>query len=158
MTNKHLDRLTAIKQCQLDSLTIEETMHKLGLSPRVVEEYWEALKTTTVDDLHLIKNKNRRMSDSTCTTPIEYSRRSLYGLLPEEYNRMFVEQEGRCAICGIHQNDLNISLCYDHNHQTFQPRGLLCSRCNVRLGFIERDMALILRSIEYLNNQPPMPM
>ena len=43
------------------------------------------------------------------------------------------EQGGKCALCGS-KGDLVV----DHNHETMEVRGLLCSHCNMMLGFIEK--------------------
>lgn len=37
----------------------------------------------------------------------------------------------------------------DHNHQTGQWRGVLCSRCNIALGYYE-NMPLMAAALEYL--------
>lgn len=56
--------------------------------------------------------------------------RTQYGIDLSEYNRLFQIQGGMCAVCKIHQSQLNKSLCVDHNHQTGKVRGLLCPTCN----------------------------
>jgi len=59
-----------------------------------------------------------------------------YGLTLEDYDRMLEDQDGKCAICG----DIEPSgrrLAVDHDHHTGNIRGLLCLRCNTRLGFWE---------------------
>lgn len=68
----------------------------------------------------------------------QYSLKKLYGLTPEDFNRMFAEQEGRCAICKIHQSELKSILYIDHCHETGKIRGLLCPTCNAGVGFLER--------------------
>jgi hypothetical protein len=40
------------------------------------------------------------------------------------------EQEGKCAICQRHQNELTRTLCVDHDHKTNKVRALLCITCN----------------------------
>ena len=59
-----------------------------------------------------------------------------YGLTLAEYDKMFEEQNGTCAIC----NGINIDgrrLFIEHNHKTGKIRGLLCYRCNTTLGILE---------------------
>ena len=71
-----------------------------------------------------------------------------YGLTLEQYDQMFENQGGVCAIC----EETNISdrrLVVDHNHKTGKIRGLLCYRCNVRVGFME-DKILTSKTKEYL--------
>lgn len=48
-------------------------------------------------------------------------------------------QGGLCYLCGSvsYQNGNPMRLCADHNHETDEPRGLLCQRCNQFLWFYE---------------------
>jgi len=55
-----------------------------------------------------------------------------YKLSPEQYNKLFNQQKGRCLICNEQKK-----LCVDHNHKTNKVRGLLCTRCNTALGKYE---------------------
>ena len=57
----------------------------------------------------------------------------------ESWQVQFNRQGGRCAICGIHQSDLNTILHIDHNHVTGELRGLLCVKCNTGLGCFNTD-------------------
>ncbi|MBU2051427.1 MAG: endonuclease VII domain-containing protein [Gammaproteobacteria bacterium] len=60
------------------------------------------------------------------------------GITLEEYNQMFAKQNGCCAICGKHQSELKNRLAIDHNHETGEIRGLLCTSCNITLGWLEK--------------------
>ena len=74
-----------------------------------------------------------------------------YGMTIENYNQMFVNQNGACLICGkssLTSKHLNI----DHNHQTGKVRGLLCQFCNTGLGNFKDDKSLLMRAFKYLNN------
>ena len=73
-----------------------------------------------------------------------------YGLSVEDYNNIFLSQFGKCAICGIHQSELNLKLQVDHNHKTEKPRGLLCTKCNIKLAAIEDKIFKVLAE-EYLS-------
>lgn len=61
-----------------------------------------------------------------------------YGMTLDDYSNLYTKQEGRCALCRVHQRDLNYKLNVDHDHKTGEVRGLLCTLCNVNLGEIER--------------------
>jgi hypothetical protein len=74
-----------------------------------------------------------------------------YGINPEEYNIIFNKQEGKCAICGKHQSYLQISLCIDHNHNTYEIRGLLCSNCNSGIGLLGDSIETLQKAIQYLS-------
>lgn len=70
-----------------------------------------------------------------------------HGITPEEYEMMFEGQEGRCAICGKPQaRRLNI----DHDHATGKIRGLLCSRCNLGLGYFKDNIDNLNAAVAYL--------
>ena len=73
-----------------------------------------------------------------------------YGITLEEQNLMFDVQEGKCKICGKHQNELKQPLVVDHNHVTGKVRGLLCHKCNSILGYINDDIRILENAIEYL--------
>lgn len=62
-----------------------------------------------------------------------------YGLTVKYWNQMFADQDGRCAICMIPQDELNHTLCVDHNHKTGHVRQLVCKRCNMLIGVYEAD-------------------
>jgi hypothetical protein len=73
-----------------------------------------------------------------------------YGISPEEYLKMHSDQNGCCAICGIHESKLDKRLHTDHCHTTGMVRGLLCNKCNTSLGQFESDPELLLIAYEYL--------
>jgi hypothetical protein len=60
-----------------------------------------------------------------------------FGISLEEYNQMFADQQGCCAICGKHQSEFKRRFAVDHNHETGKIRGLLCLSCNTHLGIYE---------------------
>ena len=80
---------------------------------------------------------------------------SKYNLTLEQYDLMFEEQGGVCAICGKSQgiyhwkNGTPYRLCVDHDHSTGRVRGLLCTGCNSKLGVIE-DAAFNEKAKKYL--------
>lgn len=63
---------------------------------------------------------------------------------------MYEEQEYRCKICKIHQDDNKKTLCIDHCHTTKKVRGLLCDRCNHGIGHFKDNIDLMLEAIDYL--------
>ena len=74
----------------------------------------------------------------------------LYGITPEDYNRMFLEQNESCAICRTPQKNLKRKLHVDHNHTTGKSRGLLCVNCNHSVGCFERDSSFLDNVKKYL--------
>ena len=100
---------------------------------------------------------NRRRYKSL--TPEEKRKRnraqqvSLYGLTLEQYDAMFIEQKGVCAICGYPEtNPKKTNMCIDHDHNTGKVRSLLCDRCNRGIGVFGDNIQLLEKSILYLKN------
>lgn len=77
----------------------------------------------------------------------EHLRRT-YGITLEQYDEMVAEQNGVCAICHEVCNT-GKRLAVDHNHDTGEVRGLLCSRCNLGIGYL-RNVSNLANSIVYL--------
>ena len=73
-----------------------------------------------------------------------------YGITLKEYDIMYEEQEGCCAICGIHQLEESRRFCVDHDHDTGQVRGLLCNNCNTGIGKLKDNYDLLYRAADYL--------
>ena len=61
-----------------------------------------------------------------------------YGISLDDYNKLFAQQSGKCAICRKPQSEFNYPLHVDHDHQTRKVRGLLCCGCNTGLGHFEK--------------------
>lgn len=81
----------------------------------------------------------------------------LYGISGEEYNNIFMKQGYCCAICGSPEPKYSresgrkrMSFSLDHDHKTFEVRGILCHYCNRGLGTFRDDPALLMKALEYL--------
>lgn len=73
-----------------------------------------------------------------------------YGITLEDYNNMFQSQMGCCAICGTHQTKFAKGLAVDHCHTSKNVRGLLCTKCNLLLGYASDNVEILLSAINYL--------
>jgi hypothetical protein len=73
-----------------------------------------------------------------------------FGITENEYDLIFAKQEGKCAICGKHQNEFKTPLGIDHDHETGKVRGLLCFNCNTGIGKLKDDITILEKAIEYL--------
>lgn len=91
----------------------------------------------------------------------EYQRvarlRRRYGIEVADYDRLREEQKGCCAICGRSDPIGRVSewtqdywLAVDHDHETGEVRGLLCTTCNSGLGQFYDDPELLRKAIAYL--------
>lgn len=76
----------------------------------------------------------------------------------EQYDRMFADQNGLCAICenpetrkNFHTGDI-VALHVDHNHVTNVVRSLLCGRCNTGIGMLKDDPEIAMRAALYLKH------
>lgn len=74
-----------------------------------------------------------------------------YGIKPETVHKQLQKQEGRCAICGIYPTK-NRALAIDHDHISYRFRGLLCSKCNIGLGYF--TLETIETAFNYLKSPP----
>jgi Autographiviridae endonuclease VII len=74
-----------------------------------------------------------------------------YGITPAELKARRQEQHNSCAICqGSFQDH---RMCIDHDHETDEVRGLLCSQCNAALGGFQDDIRLLAAAIVYLQER-----
>lgn len=86
----------------------------------------------------------------------EYNLNYYFSLTLDEYNTWLESQRGCCAICGIHEDDLERSLAVDHDHQRGEIRGLLCTSCNMGLGFFKDDPDRLYAAVAYLLRDPSL--
>jgi hypothetical protein len=98
-----------------------------------------------------IKRSSKHRWCDFCVRPesVKFDRGLLikYGISWREYDSMLNKQKGKCLIC------LQIPVRYnvDHCHKTNKVRGLLCSRCNGVLEFIE-DSERLQRALRYIGS------
>ena len=111
-------------------------------------------KEKTAREIYYSKNKesilarnkkyNKENPDKRKSAILKYE----YGITLDQYNEMFRAQEGKCAICQRHQNELKKTLCVDHDHKTGAVRELLCMTCNTDLASVENRLEEMTK---YLN-------
>lgn len=90
--------------------------------------------------------------------PIQKSKKlkKSYGITLDDYNDMFLKQEGLCDICCNPEVCKTSSgaikmLSVDHCHISGKVRGLLCTKCNTSLGGFNDSISMLLLAIKYLN-------
>lgn len=74
-----------------------------------------------------------------------------YGISQKDYEKMFKEQGGRCAICLVPHELLAV----DHDHKTGDIRQLLCNPCNQGIGMLREDCQVLRSAIKYLEKHHP---
>jgi hypothetical protein len=112
------------------------------------------------------KRSRENHAKFTAADPIKFERQKTnrylkhtYNITLEDYEQMFLEQEGKCAICKEEQQ-LGIRLCVDHDHKCCPGekscgkcvRKLLCNRCNTTLGKVNEDTTLLYGMINYIES------
>ena len=74
---------------------------------------------------------------------------SKYGLTREQYEALVASQDGKCAICDSADRALVVDhdhfCCPDRNTCGQCLRGLICSPCNLKLGWLEKHWPQIAR-------------
>jgi hypothetical protein len=70
-----------------------------------------------------------------------------FGLTLEQIDSMLHDQGYLCPICKKSLKEFARHL--DHDHKTGRVRAILCSRCNVGLGFVE-DSEYLREAVLYL--------
>jgi len=77
-----------------------------------------------------------------------------FGLTPDQYEKMFQDQDGVCAICKKEETATRlgtvVNLSVDHCHSTGHVRGLLCDRCNKGLGHFFDDPDFLRSAADYI--------
>lgn len=89
------------------------------------------------------KNSDRRR---------DYELRRTCGITLALYNEMLEKQGGRCAICGCDPTKNGQRLAVDHCHEQGHIRGLLCTRCNLGIGYFDDDPQRSAAAAEYCAN------
>ena len=70
----------------------------------------------------------------------------------KEYKELLNKCDNKCEICGlifVNKTQSDIS-CIDHNHKTGMIRGILCNKCNSRIGHINEKPTMLQSFIDYL--------
>lgn len=89
------------------------------------------------------------------------AREKRYGLSDEQFRAMLEEQDSRCAVCGVTVCPKNGTLAVDHDH-TCCPgrfscgecvRGLVCSPCNVGMGYFADNPERLEAAAAYIRSK-----
>jgi hypothetical protein len=77
-------------------------------------------------------------------------RKTKYNFPQELYEERLEAQGNVCAICKTDTPGGRGQFHADHDHNTKQPRGVLCHNCNVALGNFKDNPEILQAAIEYL--------
>lgn len=81
------------------------------------------------------RNCKYKGSNKILTRHREYLLNERYGVSLADYDKILTAQKGVCAICKRPPKKYRLAV--DHNHESGQVRGLLCTPCNRALGTLE---------------------
>lgn len=112
--------------------------------PEYLERIWQARQNNLLARRRYEKN---------------YQITKKYGITWTQYETLLEVQNGCCAICdrklAKFKDDSDLPVAnVDHDHDTGEVRGLLCSSCNSAIGYFRDNTALLHRAIGYLNDAP----
>ena len=98
----------------------------------------------------------RRLVRPDCT-PEQRRRKNLnyIGWTPELFDKVFEEQDHKCAICGkelnLEKKQNDARACADHEHVSPpKPRGILCTNCNLGVGNLQDSSEIIEKALAYV--------
>jgi len=92
---------------------------------------------------------NQKNSAIRCKKQRAYALRAVYNIDETQHSALIKFQGNVCAICGVQEKSRALAI--DHDHVSRKVRGLLCLRCNTKLGWYEDH---IERIKQYLNRPP----
>lgn len=78
------------------------------------------------------------------------SLKRFWNMTEEQYNKLLIDQKGKCGVCERTESNPHKRLCIDHNHQTGLIRGLLCDHCNRALGLLDDSIQKLQSALLYL--------
>jgi hypothetical protein len=71
-----------------------------------------------------------------------------YGAYTDDIDQIIADQGGVCKSCGGPPGLKGFHI--DHHHETNRFRGLTCSGCNVGIGALQDDPAVLLAAVRYV--------
>lgn len=71
-----------------------------------------------------------------------------HGITVDQYEAMWKDRNGRCAVCGRMLSEDRARI--DHDHATGVVRGLVHQHCNSLLGHAHEDIVILAGAIRYL--------
>lgn len=109
-------------------------------------------KWVAKQDKEELKRNRKLRHDATFDTMRQRSwmLKYRYGITQDMYNAILQKQNYQCAICKRNSKDMTYFLHTDHDHSTNEVRGLLCSPCNVYLGYVKDNPEIFNNAIQYL--------
>ena len=80
--------------------------------------------------------------------------RRTYGISMKDFDALVEFQNGNCAVCFKPLEVMNRRANIDHDHDTGEVRGILCTGCNTGIGHLGDNIEGLKRALYYLENTP----
>jgi hypothetical protein len=122
---------------------------------KLIDEFYLRNKTSMVRHSTCKECDKRRVSATPSIVKREQALKRMYGITQQDYDKMLLEQNNQCAICGTTEPKGRHTSNYfvvDHCHNSGKVRKLLCHHCNTSLGLLGDNINVIESMIEYLNH------
>ena len=138
----------------LDNLGYTERTCKKCDETKHITEFEMNGKYRRHECVSCIRERNSKVvrdKEKTAERNRKYALKARFGITLEQYTEMLEEQNHCCAVCLRHKSEFKTNLAVDHNHETREIRGLLCTHCNhVIIGRNKND-ELLRRAGDYLD-------
>lgn len=123
---------------------LEQSIENMVLDKRIKQGHTTICKKCSCKDRCKYYRENKRQKQN-------YDLHRTYGISIDEYDRMSTLQNHRCAICRTLNPGGNKSrFSVDHDHNTGTIRGLLCGTCNLAIGLMKDNLAVLEKAAEYI--------
>ena len=117
--------------------------HRIAIRARQSKYY--------VDHKDDFRKRNVKFTKTNPSYQKEQNMLNAYGLSLAQYNKMIAQQNNKCCICKTAFTiDKKNSIHIDHDHESGKVRGILCSHCNVLLGYAREDISILRSAIRYI--------
>ena len=111
------------------------------------KQYYKNHRTTRIKSVKKYQDRKQKVNPEQFKLDTRNANlKKAYGITLEDYNKMFKQQHGKCAVC---DKKYKASLHVDHNHQTGKVRELLCPACNYLVAIVE-NVTLLLKLRAYI--------
>lgn len=116
-------------------------------------QYWcRECENRANRERYVPKPKKKRNPEEVKRNARDRMLRHRYGITLDEVNKIYEDQNGKCAICYIKRPKKGVTGLYvDHCHETGRVRGLLCPNCNAAIGKFKEDTKTLKSAIQYLD-------
>ena len=122
------------------------------------KEYYLKNKERLLDYRKNFYNENKEIAILRSKTWAENNKRrrkhnvlkSTYNITIDDFEKMLEDQDYKCYCCSAKHSELKNGLYVDHCHSTNKVRGLLCSTCNLAIGYAKDNIDILKNMIKYL--------